>query len=118
MAVKKKAARRPRRSKLDVEVIDVLRDKNRELTKELASVNNQLIAEERAAVILQRRAVAAEREAVVLMDALRALATGAPNTTWAGREARKNARKVLEAACVRPPSTLGHSREKGKKKSS
>ena len=107
---------RQRRTKLDIEIIDTLREKNRELRKELENVKKTLLAEERATTGLQRRAVAAEREAEVLMDGLRVLAKGAPNTTYAGRQARKLARETLERAGVRPPNTLGRSRQASPRK--
>lgn len=114
---------RKRHSKLDVEIIEVLREKLREKEKRNQLLDRMVLTSDKELQRLGRRVRSAEQEAEVLMDALRHISDVPVYTEWAFRRARLGARKMLEVAKIRPPSSLGFSRKsssrkKGKQKTS
>lgn len=91
----------------------VLRERVAALEKEVRSLHTSLAFHENAHMALERRAKAAEEQAEAFMNACRILASATSNTTFSGRQAREEARRILEAEGIRPPSTLGSSRSRG-----
>lgn len=107
---------RKRHSKLDVEIIEVLREKLREKEKMNQLLDKMVLTTDKELQRLGRRVHSAEQEAEVLMDALRHISSVDPLTVWAFRQARLGARKMLEDAKIRPPSSLGFSRKSAPRK--
>lgn len=75
------------------------------------------ITHEKKEARLARAARSAEVDADALLEALCELARAVSNTRRDGREARERARKVLEDRGIKPPSTLGSSRNRRKTRS-
>jgi ribosomal protein L19E len=104
-----------RKSKdLKTQTIEMLRRKLRASEEERISVKARLRECENALGKFSRTAKAAEDELEAWMDAVRVLAEQVSNTTGAGRRARVEARQILEAKKIRPPHSLGTSRNRKK----
>lgn len=93
---------------------DVLRKRNRELKSQLRASQEQRHRAERdaARAVLELNTV--EETFTAFFIAVAKLAMEVSNKSREGREAREIARKALEEAGIRPPSTLGASRQRKK----
>ena len=94
------------------EIAAVLRARNRELEKELKAQTTKVQNMENQRLTWERRADAAEKQAEDFYDIIRAMAEVIPNTTSRGRMTRQFSRLKLEKMGVKPPSTLGSSRQR------
>lgn len=94
----------------------VLRRRNRELQRELKVATEQRRKAEREYARAQLELDAVEETFTAFFFSIDRLALEVKATNQAGRVARELARKALEEAGVRPPSTLGSSRKRAKKK--
>lgn len=102
---------KPKKSTTLSEVtLSVQRKRINELESELLSVRRSLAEHENKHHGLERRAVSAEENSEALFNAVRILADVIPPDTAQGRRARQEARVLLEAKKITPPSTLGSSR--------
>jgi hypothetical protein len=113
-------AKKPRKKKTQTFVdtaMGVVRAELERTESRLWSTERDLAARENEHARLERRTNAAEAEATALLDAIRILASGIPPDTAQGRRIRQEARQLLESKKISPPSTLGSSRNRGKKRS-
>lgn len=108
---------KPKDSKLKKEMLEVLRGRNASLEFELKSLRPVLAAHENAKLKLQRVAAAAEADAEALFDAIRVLAAQVGSGDRPSRNAREEARSLLESRKITPPHTLGASRKRKSNKS-
>lgn len=97
--------------------LSVLRGEVERLESKLRGVERELAAQENLHSKLERRANSAEESAEVLLEAVRVLAKAIPPDTAQGRRVRQEARVLLEAKKITPPSSLGSSRNRPKKRS-
>ena len=97
---------------LKEEAIVVLRKRIRDQEATLHSHVQRVAQLENEEARLTRRAVSAEAEAEILMTAVRTLAYQVPNDTAKGKQARSDARKLLEKHKIQPPHSLGSSRKR------
>lgn len=98
------------------EVAQTLRSRIAVLESQTRALENTVRAHENAALTADRRVHTAEADREMLYIAVRVLAKAVPNTTVGGRKAREAARKLLESKGMKPPSTLGSSRERKKRR--
>ena len=94
------------------EVALVLRDKNKDLRNALEKQTYRVESLENHQLTMERRAAAAEKQAEIFYGVIRSLAEVIPNNTARGRAARANARLMMESCEIKPPLTLGASRNR------
>jgi len=113
MAEEKKKAKQVKSGpKLKTEIIEVLRARLKKMSTRCRSAETSLREHENKWFKETRKWSAMEEASTTLFDVVRILADQVPNTTSAGRDARAEARKLLEAQKIMPPATLGKSRVK------
>ena len=100
---------------LEESTLAVMRGELNRLESKVRSTEQNLAAKENEHSRLERRANSAEAEAEALFNAVRVLASAIPSTTAQGRKVRQEARVILEKKGITPPSSLGSSRNRGKK---
>lgn len=105
-----------KRDKFESDIIDVLRQENKDLTTKINSLRSQLSTLENNRLKYEQRSITAEDGQSVLFDAVRILADAINNDTASGRAARTRARKILEDSQITPPGTLGFSRARKKRR--
>lgn len=88
----------------------------REMLEILKRENGQLEHQVRTAESAARGKELAENALEGAMLAVRILAKGVTSKTAAGKRLRAEARKALEECGLRPPGTLGNSREKKRRR--
>ena len=110
------AAEQNKKAKLATELLQVLREKNRELEKQVRSATMSLHEAENNALVQESRANSAEKAITNLYSAVRVLADEVGNNTAQGRRVRHEARILLEQVKLTPPASLGKTRTVTKKK--
>ena len=110
-------AKKKKRHDLVETTLTVLRNELENVESKLRATETSLAAKENNQHRLERRANSAEEQVEALFDAVRVLAKAIPPDTALGRKVRQEARVLLEARKITPPSTLGSSRNRGKKRS-
>ena len=94
---------------------EVLRKRNRELQRQLATAKEQKSKADRDASRAELELDAVESAFTAFFFAVDRLAEEVTSKTMKGRVAREFARKALEEVGIRPPSTLGSSRQRKKR---
>lgn len=94
----------------------VLRDLVQVTVEENQKLEQQVRAIERHMLKHSTRSKAAEEAMVSLNEAVRVLAAAVSADTTAGKKVRAAARTILERAGIKPPGTLGSSREVKKRR--
>lgn len=117
VAVPSKKRRKKKSNDLMESTLSVMREELERVESKLRGVERELAAQENLHSKLERRANAAEEVAEVMLNAVRILAKAIPPDTAQGRKVRQDARLLLEEKKITPPSTLGSSRNRGKKHS-
>ena len=107
---------KPKKDKLQAEIINAQREHLRENDKTIHSLKKEVAVLENGFARVSRRVTAAEDEAEALLSAVRVLAEEIPRNTTDGKKVRATARKLLEKQKIRPPHTHGSSRNKKAKK--
>ncbi len=102
--------KKPKNTALVDVTLEVQRNKIRELESDLVAARRHLAERENLHHGLERRAASAEASSEALFNAVRILADVIPPDTARGRKARQEARVLLEEKKITPPSTLGSSR--------
>ena len=109
------AKRRRKVRTLEESTLSVMRAEISRLESRVRSAEQNLASNENEHTRLERRASSAEEAAETLFNAIRVLASAIPSTTAQGRKVRQEARVILERKKITPPSSLGSSRNRGKK---
>ena len=108
----KKVVRKVLTVGLKEEAIVVLRRRVKAQDILINSLKTRVSALENQEDALTRRMVSAETEAEAAISAVRILAYQVSNETAQGKQARSDARKLLEKHKIRPPHSLGSSRKR------
>lgn len=109
--------KKKKRHDLAETTLAVLRNELENVESKLRAAETSLAARENNHHRLERRANAAEEHAETLFEAVRVLSKAIPPDTAQGRKVRQDARVLLEKCKITPPSSLGSSRNRGKKRS-
>lgn len=117
MASSPKKPKKAKQTKLKSEILDVLRDRCKEMELKITRYSEELAFHENERLKIRRVQVAAEADAEALLNAVRVLSAEVPSDKAAGRKSREDARKFLESRKIRPPYTLGVSRRRKSRKS-
>ena len=106
-----------KKSKLKKEILDVLRDRCKEMELKISRYTSERAFHENERLKIRRAQTSAEADAEALLNAVRVLSAEVPSDKAAGRKSREDARKLLESRKIRPPHTLGVSRRRKSRKS-
>ena len=109
--------RKKRDQSLQEVTIGVLRGEVERLESKLRAAERNLAEKENEHLSLERRANSAEAQVEAMFDSIRILAASIPPDTAVGRKARQEARVKLEALNITPPSSLGSSRNRPRRRS-
>jgi len=91
------------------EMVEILRKENIELETKVRSMERHMVKH-------SIRSHAAEDALLATAEAVRVLAKQVSSETTLGKKARAEARSILEKAGVKPPGTLGSSRERKRRR--
>lgn len=105
-----------KRPKLAGEIIDIYKEDIASLTEKVKVLERKVLAHDKQKAVLERAARSATADADALLEAVSVLAGGISSDRKEGRRVRAAARKLLESRRVTPPSTLGSSRKRARRR--
>jgi hypothetical protein len=101
-----------RKKKMAEEIAEVLRMKNKKLTESLHTSQARVRGLETGRLKWEGRGKVAEEQAAMFFNIISDMAEAIPNSTARGRVIRSNARTMMESIGVKPPSSLGSTRNR------
>lgn len=104
------------KDRVQAEMLSVLRADHKKMEQKLQSIDAALIVAERSYNKEKLARESIEESFDALLAAVHILASEVGNVTASDRRARERARKLLEDQGLKPPATLGSSRERVSKK--
>jgi len=94
------------------EAVDIYTAEIKELQSKVRALKQQVLTHDKKEASLLRAARSATEDADVLLEAVSVLADSISNTNREGRRVRAAARKLLETRGIKPPYSLGSSRNR------